>query len=100
MPHTSLTPSALFTLQVIVTAPTATKDVAIPKALNAIKEELRSALDTADMSSPMPGEENSDSDCFSAVCDVVGWGKTRGPGSRDIDVRDIRGGGALELRAE
>ena len=93
MSRTSLTSSALFTLHVVVTAPPATKDVAIPKALNAIKKELRSALDTADMSSPMPGEENSDSDCFSALCDVVGWGKTRGPGFRDIDVRDIRGGG-------
>ena len=53
------------------------------------------------MSSPTPGEENSDSDCFSVVYgDVVGWGETWGPGARDIDVRDIRVGGALELRAE
>jgi ribosomal protein S9 len=44
-----LNPSALFTLHVTVTAPTATKHVAIPKALDAIKEGLRSALDTADM---------------------------------------------------
>ena len=57
MSHTSLTPSTLLTLHVTVTAPTATKHVAIPKALNAIKEELRLALDTADMSSPTPGEE-------------------------------------------
>jgi len=75
----------------------ATKLVAIPKAFNAIKEELRSVLD---MSSPTPGKENSDSDCFSDVGDVVGWGEARGPGACDIDVRDIRGGGALELRAE
>ena len=52
------------------------------------------------MSSPTPGEENSDSDWFSDVRDVVGWGERWGPGACDIDVRDIRGGGALELRAE
>ena len=52
------------------------------------------------MSSPTPGEENSDSDCFSDVRDVVGWGGAWGPGACDIDVRDIRGGGAFELRAE
>ena len=82
-------------------APTAPKHVAIPKPLSAIKEELRSALDTADMSSSTSGE-NSDSDCFSDVRDVGGkreaWA-CMGPGACDIDVRDIRGGGALELRA-
>jgi hypothetical protein len=52
------------------------------------------------MSSPTPGEENSDSNCFSDVRDVVGWGEAWGPEGRNIDVRDIRGGGALELRAE
>jgi len=62
-------------------APTATKHVAIPKALNAIKVELRSALDTVDMSSPTPGEENSDSDCFSDVRSGVEWGKARDPGA-------------------
>jgi len=51
------------------------------------------------MSSPTLGE-NSDSDCFSDGRDVVEWGEARGLGARDIDVRDIRGGGALELRAE
>lgn len=42
----SLTPSALFTLHITVTAPTAIKNVAIPTALNSIKEEVRLALDT------------------------------------------------------
>ena len=86
----------LLTLHVTVMAPMATKHVAIPKALNTIKEELRLALDTADMSSPTPGKEKSDSDCFSDVCDMIKWG----PDACDIDVQDIHGGGALELRAE
>jgi hypothetical protein len=87
----------LFMLQVTVTAPTATKHGAISKALNAIKEEVKSASDIADMSSPTPGGENSDSDCFSGG--VVGWGEGRGPGTCEIDVRDIRGG-EFELRTK
>ena len=86
---------APFTLHVTVTAPTATKHVAVLKALNAFKEEPRSALDTADMISPTPGEENSDSLTFQT------WVMLLNGGALELAMfRDIRGGSALELRAE